>query len=194
VGNWASGEDLARRIADHRKSLGQGEDPMPQAEYVKLWGRTDFKTVLDWEKGRRRPSGKLIQQVVSRNGWDGRMFQEGGPMPSTLPQGHAEGLIPPDLPLIGSGVAPYLHTPYALSKALKVFQLEIELAKAKGVLLHRDRVRDLLKPLIEAVRDASNEDPVDPPDDDQGQGGPGAPPPAAPNPPLDRVAGQSGRR
>lgn len=79
LARWRMAEDIGNRLRIHREAMR-----LTQKEYGRLFGR-DWKQVSAWENGHSRPRPSTVERTVSGNGWDLRMFTEGGPMPTAGP-------------------------------------------------------------------------------------------------------------
>lgn len=77
--NWTRAENIADRIADLKEALGYRHNP----ELAKRAG-VGKQQVSFWLNGKQRPPKQRLESWAEREGWPIAIFQQGGPMPSSV--------------------------------------------------------------------------------------------------------------
>lgn len=140
--------DLARRLADLRATLG-----LTQEAFGELMGVVD-QSVSDYETGRSQPSVSRLRRLASRLQIPDAVFQEGGPMPSTLPIRPVETRTAP-------GPTPGAVHPADLLRRLAFFRAQLESYRALGQPPSPAVIADWLD-LLADLEDARNHDGTQP--------------------------------
>jgi DNA-binding XRE family transcriptional regulator len=70
--------DLGSRLADLREAMGWTQEQLADA----VGRRTN--AVSEWERGVHRPPASALIRLCRNFGWPETIFEEGGPMPSTV--------------------------------------------------------------------------------------------------------------
>ncbi len=123
---WKRAENVGARLRDAREALGRAMgQPVTQEVFGALYGVTG-QSVSDAERGASRPPKSSLERLAGILGIPVAAFEEGGPMPSTLPLRLAETRTPTGPPPVS---VEYLR---GLKARLEFLRTQIEAYRLMG--------------------------------------------------------------